>query len=170
MIEMPVAIFILLIAVAFPLWDLATLGIGTSAVHSACRVAAVAAAKEPGFNNDVTVNGQTYLSVIKTAKQVASGLSTSGVSMPESNITVSAWQIPLALDPNSGAAQPPQPFAAPVDLAKYIYQIKVNVTGSVQPLITLDKKLFGDVPGLTGPLVVNAQSMAIYETPKGLLN
>lgn len=153
--ELPVVIFILLVAVAFPLLDLAVLFMGVSAVFNAARVAATQSAR-----------AADYISSATQAKALVAGLSTSSVTMSEEEVQVSFVSVPM----DGTAATPLTPPLEPedIDRSKNIYQIQVSVTGHVAPLVMLSNKLFGDVPGVTAPLVITTRSTATFENSKGL--
>lgn len=160
--EFPVVIFVFLLVLIFPLIDLVTLFMGVSSVHSACRNAAVEGARAPSFATNVS---PTRLSATNQAKSIASGLSTQGVSITPDDVQVRALRVRIA----DGRSQPitPSPDLA-IDTTQNIYQIEVTVTGRVTPLVMLSSTLFGNVPGLTQPLVVTTTSTATFENPDGL--
>jgi len=166
-VEFPVALLILLVVLFFPLLDLGSLFMGANSVFTAARVAAVEAARAPTFQNNVTSGtGQsatTTLSAVNRAQNVASGLSTGGVKISSSDVHVSILQVPFG----GGASTTITPPVT-IDTTQNIYQIQVTVTGKVSPLATLSPSLLGNIPGVTGPLVVTASSAAQVENPQGL--
>ncbi len=164
-VEFPIVVLIFLVIILFPLIDLGTLFLGSNAVYSAARVAAVKAARAPSFQNDVVTESGTVLSAINQARQVAASCSTGGVKIDPNEVEVSVLTVPLA----GGAPEKLVPTSdTPIDTTANIYQIQVTVIGRVSPLVTLSSSLFGNVPGLTGPLVVTAKSTATFEHPGGL--
>jgi Flp pilus assembly protein TadG len=161
--EFPAAIFIFLLAVLFPLIDLAVLFFGVSSVHSACRTATVAAARAQSFSSNTS---PTKLSAVNLAKKIASESSTGGVSILPSDVQIKAFQVPIL----GGQAQEivPSPNLI-ISTNDFTYQIRVTVTGRVSPLVMLSSSLFGQVQGLTIPMVVTATSTSNFENVNGLL-
>lgn len=161
--EFPAVLFIFLLAVLFPLIDLAVLFFGVSSVHSACRTATIAAARAQTFS---TNSSPTKLSAVNTAKKIASESSTGGVSILPSDVQVAVLQVPVL----GGQAQQISPSPdLTVDTSQFNYQLRVTVTGRVSPLVLLSKDIFGSVPGLTVPLVVTATTTSNFENANGLL-
>lgn len=165
LVELAVAIFAIFFFVVFPLLDLATLWMGVNSVSNAARCAAGAAGK-----------GATYLFAQTKANETASALSTGGVKI-KLPVTVKYWQVPITKKTLPGADKPleraqifpPVPDET-IDTTLYFYQTQVTVTGSVTPLVTLSnlKGIFGNIPGVTEPLVYTAISTAHCEQPVGL--
>ncbi len=163
--EFPIVIFIFLAIILFPLIDLATLFMGSNVVYGAARVAVVKAARAPSFQNDVVTDAGTTLSAVNQAKQIASSCSTGGVRIRPEDVEVIVLTVPIA----GGSPAKLVPSAdTPIDTNANVYQIQVTVVGRVSPLVTLSSDIFGNVPGLTGPLVVTARSTATFENPGGL--
>jgi hypothetical protein len=163
--EFPVVLGIFLLAVFFPLLDLATIFFGSSSVFSAARVAAVEASRAPTFRNDSTINGQRKLSAIHMAEAKAVEMGTGGVEINASDVAVSVLQVPLNEEGTTATINPTAEFVP--DTSANIYQIQVAVSGRVSPMIMLSS-FFGHIPGLTEPLVVRAVSTATCEKPDGL--
>lgn len=155
--EFPIAIGIFLLLMLLPLADLAVIYMGTNAVYSAARIATVQAAKQ----SDKTT-------VQNVAQQTAGSASTGAVSIKAQDVKVEYLQVPIAPD-DQGNTKPPEPAQSPADTTKYIYQIKITIVGSVSPLVSLSKDMFGSVPGLTVPLTVTATSVSQLENPVGVL-
>jgi Flp pilus assembly protein TadG len=154
-VEFPVALFIFLIVMVFPLIDLASLFVGASAVVNAARVAASQAARQPD-----------YTSAENKAMDVASGLSTNGTKITPDHVDVVFLR--TALDGSGAETLAPPVEPDKVDRTKYIYQIQVTVTGRVTPLVVLSTSLLGEIKGVTVPLVITTGSTATFENPKGL--
>lgn len=163
--ELPVAILILFLVLLLPLIDLATIAFRTSFIHSACHNAVHSAARARTFlqNGD-----KGELSAVNIAKRDAlatkeNGLA--GVNFTDRDITVVIVGNPTKV------GKPPLRTDSPlkaVETKDYIYQIEVQVSGTVEPLITLTPTLFGNVPGLTIPFPITATYRQFSEHPAGL--
>lgn len=163
--ELPVAILILFLVLLLPLIDLATIAFRTSFIHSACHNAVHSAARARTFlqNGD-----KGELSAVNIAKRDAvatkeNGLA--GVNFTDRDITVVIVGNPTKV------GKPPLRTDSPlkaVETKDYIYQIEVQISGTVEPLITLTPTLFGNVPGLTIPFPITATYRQFSEHPAGL--
>ena len=155
--EFPMALGILLLFILFPLIDLGSIALGTSSVHNAARVGATEASRGQSCNDAIT-KGKTF----------ATSQATGGVTITQDDVQVTAQKVKI-LDTDQAAPEEitPLPTAQEIDKSQYIYQIKVTVTGQVRPIILLST-FFGNIPGLTQPLTVTAESTATFENPFNL--
>ena len=178
--ELPVALFFFLALVFFPLLDLGTIFFGASQVYSACRTAAVAAGKAPSLINDTNVQtgappnvvNELKPSATNTAKQLLAKASGGGINVQLAN-PIKVFQQSINANPDGSLPQATlfQPAPGnPIDQANYVYQIEVDVIGSVKPLVLLSTSLFGQVPGVTVPVTINTSSIVRFENAKGLNN
>ena len=163
--ELPVAIFIMFMILLLPLIDLSVIAYRTSFIHSACHNAVHSAARAKTFKENGS-NGE--LSSINIAKRdalatKANGLA--GVNFSDSDVTVVIIGTPTKV--GKPAVRTSQPLQT-VEQKDYLYQLEVQVTGTVDPLITLSDNLFGQVPGLTIPFPVTATYRQFSEHPSGL--
>lgn len=139
--------------------DLATIGLRASTLFSAAREAARVAGRSKTF----LVDGSDGLSAVNAAKQKATSMAGYYVQITPSNVRVSIIGSPIR-----GGATINQTTPLASSSTDYVYQIEVSVTGNVEPLATLSPNLFGNVPGLTGPMTFTARSSEFAEYPTGL--
>lgn len=163
--ELPVAIIVLLFVLLFPLADLCTIGLRSATVFAAARNAAHHAGRAKSFLAD---SEEGELSAKNTAIKWA--VETRNSCIAGTAIAPDDVKLEIVGTPLDGK-QSPMRSSAPLKETQqdtYVYQIEVQVTGSVEPLITMNKKLFGPIPGLTEPVIVTAACREFCEHPDGL--
>lgn len=168
--EMPAAIWVLFICLLFPLLILVTTTIRASFLSACAKDAAHAAAKAKIFENS---NGQpgdppdAITTAVNQAQATAQALGGSAITIEPGDVKTEIVTSTLASPPTvTYSSQPLQP--GQLDVVNNVYAIQVTVTGNVQPLVTFPKVL-GDVPGLTGPIKMNAVAREMVENPQMLL-
>lgn len=160
--EFAPTILLLFCIFTFPLIAFGTLGVRYCFLLNAARLAAQAASQSKSFMANTST---TQLSAVNIAKQVATQ-SVAGFN----GITLTTITTQIAICPltGSGVTRQATALAKPADTNTYNYNIEVLLTGSISPLVTMPKSLFGTVPGLTGPFVTNAKCSVFCEFPQGL--
>jgi hypothetical protein len=88
-----------------------------------------------------------------------------GVNFEDKDVNIAILGTPVKAGKNPIHSSSP---LSNVESKSYLYQVEVTVTGRVEPLITLSNTLFGDVPGLTSALPVQATYKQFVEHPEGL--
>lgn len=165
LLELPLFLAILFFLFFFPLIDLAVIGLRSSMVTTAANQAALKAARAEQYSEN-SANGQ--LSARATATRwardsVRAGYG--GVTIREADVRTFIVGMPLR------DGLPPIRQEAPlqeVNKDDYIYQIEVEVAGTVEPLLMLNDQVIGQVPGLSAPLTIRVSSREFFEHTKGL--
>lgn len=158
-VELPVVLFVLLILLAFPIINIATVGLRACTVFSAAREAARVAGRSKTFLAD----GADGPSAVNAAKQKAASIVGYAAHIDPNNVK-------LRIVGSSIKGGPDISQTTPLAEAKldYVYQVEVEVTAAVDPLVTLDPNLFGNIPGLTVPFPITARNSEFAEFPAGL--
>jgi hypothetical protein len=168
--EMPAAIWVLFVCLLFPLLILVTTTIRASFLSACAKDAAHAAAKAKIFENSNAQPGDppdAITMAVNQAQATAQALGGSAITIEPGDVKTEIVTSTLASPPTvSFSSQPLQP--GQLDAVNNVYAIQVTVTGNVQPLVTFPKVL-GDVPGLTGPIKMNAVAREMVENPQMLL-
>lgn len=164
-VELPVALSVLFLALLFPLADLGTIALRSATVFAAARNAAHHAGRAKSF---VTNGENGQLSAKSTA--VARALQTCnfgicGTQIKAEDVRTKIIGTPFAANISAINSASPLPDAEP---EKYLYQIEVEVTGTVEPLVLLNNELLGDIPGITKPLMISAAFREFCEHPEGM--
>lgn len=155
LIEMPVALWLLFIALFFPLAIIASLGYRATlcsyGVEQACRKAA----KAPTFT-DAQTRGT------KALNDFVAGFS---------GISIAANTVGILQKPLGGGA--PKYFSAKlapgsVDTSKDIFFLVLDVDTDLDPLVRFGSWMGMSVPGLTGPYRIRVRQQAYVENPTGL--
>ena len=55
-----------------------------------------------------------------------------------------------------------------VDPSTNLYQIRIDITGQISPVVNFPSNIFGNVPGLTSPFPVTTSVIRVLENPQGL--
>jgi hypothetical protein len=176
--EVPLGLYIVFIGMAFPVFVLAILSIRFAMFWEAAREAAEAACQCQTYQNNadvtsVTANGASTATLsavnqaLLTAQQVASIFP--GVTIG----SVQTWIVktPVSQSTSPTAAQvygPGTALGVPADTQQNMYQIRVIVSGQVQPIVKLPGGFLGRVPGATQPIEVTVSEDRVFENPGGL--
>ncbi len=165
--EVPFALFLLFILMAFPLFDLLGLATGTGV---ACLVAHQAASR--------AATHQRYDTALLAMNTEATGLLASGFANFARMAPVSGYNgsgadlYVVATNYRSGGTQsfgPNQPVQGAIDPSTWLYECNVRVKYQIGPLISLAGTPFiGNVPGLGKPAVVSFEANRAAEYPMGL--
>ncbi|MBX9567450.1 MAG: hypothetical protein K2X77_01080 [Candidatus Obscuribacterales bacterium] len=163
--EIPVALFVLLIVLLFPLLDLGTIALRSATIFEAARNAAHHAGRAKSFLQD---GGEGELSAKSAAVKwtaLTCHSSLRGTSIESSDVQATIIGTPFDTKKTPVRSASPLPGVEP---ETYLYQIEVSVTGSVEPLVLLNKDLLGQIPGVTAPLKISATFREFCEHPYGL--
>lgn len=163
--EMPVVLFVFLFGLLLPLADLSFIAFRTSFVHAAAQNALHSAVRAKTFQQNAN-NGE--LSAINIGRRDAISVrdnGIAGVNFDGNDVNIAILGTPVKA--GKSAIHSTQPLNS-VESKNYLYQVEVTVKGKVEPLITLSSTLFGDVPGLTSALPVQATYKQFVEHPEGL--
>lgn len=170
MIELPLALWIILVCLALPLIMLATMAIRYGFFWNAAREAAQNAAKCQTFLVDDASAGM--ISSVNTARfwAVRSAQSFTGITLgPIPGNGCQVFILWTDVGGTTGNQPADTPLGAAADPTNFVYTIQVQLTGSFDPLLPMPGGIFGfGVPGLTAPAPVMVLSTAGSEVPQGL--
>lgn len=184
--ELPAAVYLLLFVVFLPILDLAAMAARACVVHAAARNAAHYAARAGSFEQDSESGALSAKSIARLKVRQTLQSSLEGVAVEPSNVKVVIIGTPLkpslpairqerVLEPSQLdggdeeealeilAGKKTEPPKSP-----YLFQTEVTVSGEVEPLLLLNKDLFGTIPGLTANFPVSASFREATENPSGL--
>jgi hypothetical protein len=174
MAEMPLAIWLLVMCIAFPLIILVTMSIRYGLFWNAAREAVKQAVQCQTYqvNPAATIGG---LSSVNTAQQVTNLAvsSFSGITLV-GPAEVYIIQMPLAGGATTDSAATSTPIGpntkltAPADSDNYIYQLQVILKGQIAPLVPLPASVLGSIPGLTSPFPVTVKAQQQVEDVQSL--
>lgn len=163
--EMPVVLFVFMFGLLLPLADLSFIAFRTSFVHAAAQNALHSAVRAKTFQQNAN-DGE--LSAVNIGRRDAISVrdnGITGVNFEDKDVNIAILGTPVKAGKNPIHSSAP---LSNVESKSYLYQVEVTVTGRVEPLITLSSTLFGDVPGLTSALPVQATYKQFVEHPEGL--
>lgn len=163
--ELPAALFLLILVLVLPLADLGTIALRSATVFSAARNAAHQAGRSKSFlknggSGELSAKNAALAWVKETCKA-----SLAGTEIEADDVRLSIIGTPLT--PEYPVLRTSEPLLESQP-EHYLYQIEVTVRGKVEPLVLLSSGLFGEVPGLTCPMVVSASFREYCEHPSGL--
>lgn len=161
--EMPVALWlILMMCFAFLILCTETMRFGF--FWNACREAAMHAAKCQTFEADSAVGPSACTVADQWAQKATAAFS--GLSLTNVNVYILSTTAATAVstkNPNR------KKLATAADTDNCIYDIQVEMSGNVEPLIRFPVSGFlGNVVGLTAPFPVVVRSQYTAEVPQGL--
>lgn len=103
------------------------------------------------------------------ARQVAAtvrGRGLKGVLFTDSDVVVRIIGLPTKVGtPSIDTTEP----LTELRENEYIYQVEVVINAQVEPLITLNQGLLGNIQGLTKPLPITAELIGFAERPQALV-
>jgi hypothetical protein len=162
--EMPLAMWIIILGICLPMLMIATMTLRFGFFWNACREAAQQAARCQTFQNDSAV-GKSSVSVADLVA-TKSAQAFTGITITAVNVYI------VQTDVNSRVCSKNanrQKLGAAADIDNNIYDIQVELTGQVEPLIRSSTSgMMGDIPGLTGPFPVMVRAQYVCEVPQGL--
>lgn len=161
MVEMPLFLFVLFVIITFPIFNLVSVSMRMVFVRYACESAAREAASAPTYRT----NRQSALCAVNRAREKVNEVCSTFSGIQLMNVDTSILSLPL----NGGGSQESHAPLPNPDIETFIYQYRVRVQAKVEPLITYRGNFFGDVPGLTGPMIVSYKMERVCEKPEGLI-
>ncbi len=168
MAELPAAMWLLFVALLFPLMILAITSIRASFMGVCAKDAAHAASKAKVFQNANAQPGDPPDAVtlaVTTAQATAQGLG---------GITIDSQDVKTRIVISTLGSPPQVSFsddslaANSIDTVNNVYSVQVLVTGKAEPIIKFPD-FFGSIPGLTKPLTMTAVGREIVENPQMLV-
>jgi hypothetical protein len=153
--ELPIALMLFLLLLAFPLMDLCTIGMRLSLVYFTARSAAQEANKQKTF----TAGKEK---AVERAVQLASTYA--GVDVAAGNVEFAVCTIPMD---DRGATSRSTSVLSAINTADNVYQVEVQLTAQVEPLVRFTN-LLGSIPGLTDPITVTLVGREHCEHPAGM--
>ncbi len=161
--ELPVALWLTFIGLFFPLVCLITCTIRYAFLMTAAHEAAYQAAISKTYSTDISASDLSAVnSATTTANSVASDFT--GITIQSVSTVI------LQSDTQTNTVQTyVSKLPSPADTTRYVYMLQTTVVGSILPLVSgQSQSMFGTVPGLTAPMVVQATSRKVAENPQGL--
>jgi len=166
--ELPAGLWVIFVGIGMPLLCLVLTTIRFGLFMEAARQAA-----------DVAAQAQSYLSNSSTGaitlaqdKALAVAGAFPGLSINPDDVKCWIIVTPLAnTGPNGNASTvvgPNTPLNTPADTAENLYQLRVDITGQIQPVVSLNIDYFGGIPGLNRPMTVKTSMTRVFENPPGL--
>lgn len=151
MVELPIAIWLAVLALFLPLLDLSILGLRVGTLHAAARNGAREAGRAATFTEAAEKAGSKVVQSLNAGLggNTLESVTTAIVSTPIDGGEPTRSTGPVVADPDN-----------------FVYQIEVLVKGTAAPLVVIN--WFGDIPGLSGPFPVSVACTEMVEHPKGL--
>lgn len=151
LLELPIAIWLSVLALFLPLLDLSLLGLRVGTLHTAARNGAREAGRAASFTEAAEKASSKVVESLNAGfgGNTLESVTTAVVATPIDGGEPSRSTGPIAADPDN-----------------FVYQIEVLVKGTAAPLVAIT--WFGDIPGLSGPFPVSVVCTEMVEHPKGL--
>lgn len=172
--ELGPALFLVLLIMILPMACLASLGIRYTLLFYAVRQAAREAAKSTQFSANQSA---LQISAINRARQIialfANSAGANGLTVAPTNVHAFVDIINIGTGvANSPGQDTPIPPGTPISTTQNVYNVRVQVDGTVRPLFEAagdGAGWFGvGVPGLTRPFPIRLVCAAMAERPDGL--
>jgi hypothetical protein len=161
--DMPGVLWVLFVLVLYPLIDLATVGLRYTFMLTTSREAAMSASRASTFFADASASS-------KSARNSASAMANS-TSARFNGLKVTGTTTNLLvtnLNTNTVTRYTTPIPANSIDTVDNLYSYEVTVNGTVMPLVCYVGPVFGNIPGLTGPMTVAITSQKMCENTQGL--
>jgi len=169
--ELPAGLWIIFVGICMPLLCLVLTTLRYTLFWEAAREAADAASQAQSYN----LSGMGSVSLAQnTAVNVAALFS--GVTINPDDVQCWIIVTPFANLNTPGNSGPPPStvigpntaLTTPADTSKNLYQLRVDVSGQLQPMLYLPTSVFGAIPGLNQPFPVKISMVRVFENPQGL--
>jgi hypothetical protein len=151
LLELPIAIWLAVLALFLPLLDLSLLGLRVGTLHMAARNGAREAGRAASYTEAAELAKSKVIQSLNAGLggNTITRITTTIVATPIDGGEPSRSTAPIATDPDN-----------------FVYQMEVSVQATAAPLLEID--CFGDIPGLSGPFPVTVACTEMAEHPKGL--
>jgi hypothetical protein len=167
--EIPAVLYILFICLLIPLIVLATITMRAAFFSSVAKDAAHAASKAGIFkySSPPPAGSQpdAVTLALTTAKATAQAL---GVVIPSDDSVKTEILANEIANPSNVTVSSDMLPAGTLDPTKFVYSVRVSVTGQIDPLLKFNSGVFGNVPGLTGPVTLSVSGEEMVENPQTL--
>jgi len=160
--EMPLALWII-VMMCFSLLIMATETVRFGFFWNASREAAQQAAKCQTFQTDSAVGPASVTSANSMANKATNAFT--GLTLLTVNVYILQTNVLSGVTIRNPANQK---LPAAADTDNNIYDLQVELTGQIEPLVPAGAGWFGSVPGLTGPFPVVVRAQYSSEVPQGL--
>lgn len=165
LVEMPLAIFIIMVCLALPLLILVTMTIRVAFFWNATRECVKAASECTTFENNAGTEEKSAL--VKATEVTTRALNAfHGIALDKVELFIVSTPadtggigVPSILPANTK-------LPAPADPEHNVYEVRAEVSGVVEPLTTMSSSFFGDIPGLTQPFPIKMSSQRVVESPQ----
>ena len=157
--ELPMILWAVLMVVAFPLIDLATVFLRIPFSYAGIHYASISAARANTFSNPVDGKPSAQAEALSKIKQVENSFS---------GLSISNIKTAILITKNDTLALSSQlvPLAIPADQSVNSYQIEVSADCSAQPLIPIPIPV--KIEGLNAPITLHLSAKQYCENPQGL--
>ena len=157
--ELPMILWAVLMVVAFPIVDLATVFLRITFSYAGVHYASISAARANSFSNPVDGKPSAKAEALSKIKQVESSFS---------GLTITNINTAILITRNDTLALSSQsvPLPTPADQSVNSYQIEVSADCSAQPLIPIPIPV--KVEGLNAPITLHLSAKQYCENPQGL--
>lgn len=157
--ELPMILWAVLMVVAFPLIDLATVFLRITFSYAGIHYASISAARANTFSNPVDGKPSAQAEALSKIKQVENSFS---------GLSISNIKTAILITKNDTLALSSQlvPLAIPADQSVNSYQIEVSADCSAQPLIPIPIPV--KIEGLNAPITLHLSAKQYCENPQGL--
>ncbi len=171
MAELPVGLWMIFFGFGLPLLLLVSTTLRFGLFWEAAREAADAACQAQYYVDPP--NTTSSLGSVAVANNTANNVAAlfPGISINSVNCYIVATSLTFSQN-NSGTAQtsvitgPNTCLGSAADLTKNIYQVRVDVVGSIQPLLSIQGG--PPLPGLNQPITITTSQLRLYENSQGL--
>jgi hypothetical protein len=161
MAEIPLTLSVLIVILAMPLLCMATLTLKSALLNAAVQDGAFLACKAKTYQTGTTDKPAAIFLAEQTIK--ANALKFAGLNI--NSVSTDIIITPVAGGPPSRTSAK---LAAPADTSRFIYQIETVAKGQIEPLINLNPKIVGNIPGVSAPMLVSYAAREMAENPQGL--
>jgi hypothetical protein len=159
--EVPAALYVLFVLLAFPMIDLAAVGLR----YTFCTLAVDEAAGEAAMCKTFMVDS----SKTDPSAQTAAQQTINRVLSKFNGLTKIDFKLRLVTTriDNGMTTRQETPLAKPADTNTNVYVVEPELVADVQPLVTMP--FFNlNIPGITGPLRADVTARKYCENPQGL--
>jgi hypothetical protein len=161
LVELPMMLWLMFGLMMLPMLALATITLKSALMNAAVQDGAHFASKAKTFENSVAGKPSAITLASDAVRNAA--LKFNGLTID--SVTTQIVVIPVGGGPVTRTGSK---LTAPADTSKFLYQIETVAKGKIAPLLPLNPRVVGEIPGMSAPILVSYSAREMAENPQGL--
>jgi hypothetical protein len=161
LVELPLMLWLMFVLMMLPMLALATVTLKSALMNAAVQDGAHFASKAKTFETGTAAKPSAVTLATDSIRNAAAKFS---------GLTIDSVTTQIVVTPVAGGAvtRTTSKLTAPADTSKFLYQIETIAKGKIAPLLPLNPRVVGEIPGMSAPIIVSYSAREMAENPQGL--